>query len=63
MSNRDLKHCTMIPLEIVLERIRTRQAERRELWSETYFRGVADTMNVILEVAEEYGDDERTTTR
>ena len=59
MSNRDSKHYTMIPLEIVLERIRTRQAERKERWSETYSRGVADTMNVILEVAEEYGDDKR----
>ena len=63
MSNSEEKHYTMIPLEIVLERIRTRQAERKERWSETYSRGVADTMNVILEVAEEYGDDERTTTR
>lgn len=61
MSNNEEKHCTMIPLEIVLERIRTRQAERMERWSETYSRGVSDTMNVILEVAEEYGDDERGT--
>lgn len=59
MSNRDSKRYTMIPLEIVLERIRTRQAERKERWSETYSRGVSDTMNVILEVAEEYGDDEQ----
>lgn len=50
-------------MEIVLERIRKRQAERKERWSETYSRGVADTMNIILEVAEEYGDDERATTR
>lgn len=61
MSNSEEKHYTMIPLEIVLERIRTRQEERKERWSETYSRGVADTMNVILEVAEEYGDDERGT--
>lgn len=61
MSNSEEKHYTMVPLEIVLERIRTRQAERKERWSETYSRGVADTMNVILEVAEEYGDDERGT--
>ena len=59
MSNSEEKHYTMIPLEIVLERIRTRQAERKGRWSETYSRGVADTMNVILEVAEEYGDDKR----
>ena len=63
MSNSEEKHYTMIPLEIVLERIRTRQAERKERWSETYSRGVADTMNVILEVAEEYGYDERAITR
>ena len=59
MSNSEEKHYTMIPLEIVLERIRARQAERKERWSETYSRGVADIMNVILEVAEEYGDDEQ----
>lgn len=53
MSSSEEKHYTMIPLEIVLERIRTRQAERKERWSETYSRGVADTMNVILEVAEQ----------
>ena len=63
MSNSEEKHYTMIPLGIVLERIRTRQAERMERWSETYSRGVADTMNVILEVAEEYGDDKRGTER
>lgn len=63
MSNSDLKHCTMIPLEIVLDRIRARQAERKGRWSETYSRGVSDTMNVILEVAEEYGDDKRGTER
>lgn len=48
---------TMIPMEMVLERIAEQQKTSVEKqWSYQYQKGVADTKRIILEVAEDVNE-------